>query len=374
LKKIKTIETASLPEMITFLANGSDVLRNPNVNSNSSLGQDGAGQVTVSGGQSIFPDDYIIEFEVDSTLPNGEFDGSTGFIGIRVYESQAAFNAGEPTFTYTPQNPGQTGNIQNSLSGIGDSYVSFNAGVLVTNQSGAPQLQSLFVAPGSDIGLNGSTTFDRNTDNDFNDDGSIDGNSVEDGNGFFNVASSQTVCFTTQTKILTPNGECSIEDLRRGDMVMTADNGPKPLLWIGKRDLGRAQLVCSPRLRPILIPEGVYGAQRATFVSRQHAVVDECGGLVSAIKLARRKKSGVRVANGVRKVTYIHLMCENHEVIFGNGIATESFFPGPQALKMMSRKQRAEVFELFPALRPKEVSTVSQSWAYGPKARAVLSC
>ncbi|MEP2598466.1 MAG: hypothetical protein ABJH38_11135, partial [Lentilitoribacter sp.] len=207
--------------MATFLANGSDVLRNANVNSNSSAGQDGAGQITVSGGQSIFPDDYIIEFEVDSVLPNGEFDGNTGFIGIRVFASQADFNAGIVTYTYTPQNPGQTADIQNSLSGIGDSYVVFNANVLVSSDSGAPQLQTLFVAPGSDVGPSSasgsSTTFDRNTDIDFNEDGVIDSTNIEDGNGFFNIASSETVCFTPQTKILTPNGECAIEDLRRGD-------------------------------------------------------------------------------------------------------------------------------------------------------------
>ena len=260
------------------------------------------------------------------------------------------------------------------MSGIGNNYVSFNAGVLVSSDPGAPQLQSLFVAPGSDIATNGSTTFDRNTDNDFDEDGTIDGGTIEDGNGFFNIASSQTVCFTPETMILTPTGERAIKDLRRGDMVMTADNGPKPLLWVGTHDVGRMQLVCSPRLRPILIPQGVFGAQRATLVSRQHAVVDECGGLVSAIKLSRRKGSRLRVANGVRSVTYMHLMCENHEVIFGNGIATETFYPGFQAIKMMSPQQRAEVFSLFPELRPEKVNNRSKSWVYGPKARAVLAC
>ena len=61
--------------MPTFLAYGNDVLDNPSLSTNSSAGQDGAGQVTVMGGTQLFPDTYLLESEVASTLANVDFAG-----------------------------------------------------------------------------------------------------------------------------------------------------------------------------------------------------------------------------------------------------------------------------------------------------------
>lgn len=64
--------------MATFLRYGPDILANANFNANGSRGgQDRAGQITVSGDSSPFPDDYIVELKVNSVPHDGEFDGST---------------------------------------------------------------------------------------------------------------------------------------------------------------------------------------------------------------------------------------------------------------------------------------------------------
>ena len=50
------------------------------------------------------------------------------------------------------------------------------------------------------------------------------------------------ICFTQGTAILTPSGERRIETLRAGDLVVTLDNGPQPVRWIGHKNrsgLGR---------------------------------------------------------------------------------------------------------------------------------------
>lgn len=49
-------------------------------------------------------------------------------------------------------------------------------------------------------------------------------------------------------------------------------------------------------------------------------------------------------------VTYLHLMCRNHEVIRADGVWTETLFPGDQALSGLTAEARAEVCELFPDL------------------------
>ena len=39
--------------------------------------------------------------------------------------------------------------------------------------------------------------------------------------------------------------------------------------------------------------------------------------------------------HGQREVTYIHMMLPKHEVVFANGVATESFHPASAELTMM---------------------------------------
>ncbi|MHA6327075.1 Hint domain-containing protein [Roseivivax sp. CAU 1753] len=158
------------------------------------------------------------------------------------------------------------------------------------------------------------------------------------------------VCFTAGTRILTPRGPVAIEKLKIGDFVVTQAHGAQPLAWIGRRQVGRNQLEADIRLRPILICKGSLGNERDLLVSRQHGMLIGADHLVRAVHLAENSQ-GVRIAHGKREVTYIHLMFEAHQIIFAEGIPSESFFPGPMALKTMSPDARQGLEERFPALR-----------------------
>jgi hypothetical protein len=61
-------------------------------------------------------------------------------------------------------------------------------------------------------------------------------------------------------------------------------------------------------------------------------------------------------------VTYVHIMFEQHEIIFANGIPTESFHPGACGVDALAAQAREEMFSLFPELR-------CDPNAYGPTAR-----
>ena len=72
----------------------------------------------------------------------------------------------------------------------------------------------------------------------------------------------------------------------------------------------------------------------------------------------RRRGLGQHLVGGqgIRQVdsigtTYIHFMCDQHEVVLSNGAWTESFQPGDYTLKGLGNAQRNELFELFPELR-----------------------
>lgn len=176
-------------------------------------------------------------------------------------------------------------------------------------------------------------------------------------------------CFTTGSMIATPYGDRAIETLSVGDMVLTRDNGPQPIRWIGSRTvlgvgrfapvtlsletqgLGRKPLVVSPNHRLLLTgyQANLYFGTDEVLVSAKHLI------------------DGVAVRQGNEKlVTYMHMMFDQHEVIYANGIATESFHAGDVAIASISENSREEMFALFPELR-------SNTGQFGDAARVCLT-
>ena len=163
-------------------------------------------------------------------------------------------------------------------------------------------------------------------------------------------------CFTAGTLIGTIDGEVPVEGLRQGDLVQTLDNGLQKLVWVGQRQLGQVELHLHPNRRPILIRQGTLGNVRDMLVSPQHGMVLNHDGearLVRATHLARFGGPGFRRANGRRSVRYVHLLFEDHQIIFADGTPSESFLPGPMALAALEEKARDEVYGLFPELTQK---------------------
>ncbi|MFY0680132.1 MAG: Hint domain-containing protein [Thalassovita sp.] len=172
----------------TFLIFGVDIVADPTLGSTSGVGQDAAGQVTLDAGSQIFGDDQIVEFLFQEAGDNGEVDASTVITGVRVYNSQADFDAGTVLYSYDPATPGVFAPMQTGLDGMGDTYLHFDADVLVSADFGAPALNQLLLAPGTDAvdGI-GSLTLDHHEDVDYNDNGVILGGTTEVANGQFNV-------------------------------------------------------------------------------------------------------------------------------------------------------------------------------------------
>ena len=182
-------------------------------------------------------------------------------------------------------------------------------------------------------------------------------------------------CFTRGTRIATPYGIVPIETLTPGDLVLTRDHGAQPLRWIGLAELPTERLAMAPSLRPILIRAGAFGPDRPArdlLVSPQHRILvdgwraellfGEREVLVAAKHLIDDRNV---VRGGVGPVCYVHLLFDQHEVILAEGLATESFLPGPVTLPGMADEARAELFTIFPdlAVRPA---------GYGPAARPLL--
>ena len=161
------------------------------------------------------------------------------------------------------------------------------------------------------------------------------------------------VCFTPGALILTPRGEVPVQTLRPGDLVQTMDNGVQPIVWVGQRTLSTRALARTPNLHPVLIRQGVFGNRRPLLVSPQHRMLIGTGAdqsLIRAKHVAEHFGGAARFARGKREVTYVHLLFEGHQVIFAEGAATESLYPGPMAMEGISRAERSEISSLFPDL------------------------
>ncbi|MCB1354995.1 MAG: Hint domain-containing protein [Maritimibacter sp.] len=171
-------------------------------------------------------------------------------------------------------------------------------------------------------------------------------------------------CFTPGTLIATPKGEVPVERLRVGDRVITRDNGIQEIKWVGARAIGFAELARAQHLAPIHIRAGALGnglPERDMLLSPNHRVLvandrtslyfDEREVLAAAKHLVNSK--GIQVIQPI-EVTYIHFMCQNHEVVLSNGAWTESFQPGDYSLGGVGNAQRQELFELFPELQTQD--------------------
>ncbi len=169
----------------------------------------------------------------------------------------------------------------------------------------------------------------------------------------------QVVCFARGTMIKTQMGERAVEDLAIGDLVLTMDNGFRPISWINQRTLSEMDLRKETKLRPIRLEKGALGNGLPCadlVVSPQHRVLfqspiaERMFGSREILVAARQMLDmpGVEIAETTHGVTYFHFMFDTHEVVFSNGAPTESMFIGPQTILGLDAEAREEIETLFP--------------------------
>ncbi len=167
------------------------------------------------------------------------------------------------------------------------------------------------------------------------------------------------ICFTPETMIATEFGPRAIADLHAGDRILTRDNGPQEILWRGHRRMTGARLHVMPHLRPIRFATGALGFGRPDqelLVSPQHrmlvkgpaalALFNTPEVLVAAQDLVNDRT--IMVDRAVREVTYVHILLQRHNIVWANGLETESFHPANTALDTVVGDQRAGLLDILP--------------------------
>lgn len=185
------------------------------------------------------------------------------------------------------------------------------------------------------------------------------------------------VCFTTGTNISTPTGPKPIEYLQKGDLIITRDNGLQPIRWIGRKVISGARLHAMPHLHPILIKKDAFGPgapQKDMWLSPQHRVLHESAACLVQFGSREILVPAKGLVNDTTIITdtsrntveYIHILFDSHEIIYADGIASESFHPAEMAMSALEDASRAELFEIFPDL-------ICGLKNYGPSVRPNIS-
>ena len=133
------------------------------------------------------------------------------------------------------------------------------------------------------------------------------------------------VCFLAGTRIATPAGPVAIEDLRAGDLVLTADGGTRKIVWMGRRSVTR--LFADPlTTHPIRLKAGALGDDlpvRDLLVSPDHAL--HLGGLLVQAGALVNGTSITRHMPAEERFTYHHIELTDHALVLAEGVAAETY-------------------------------------------------
>lgn len=131
-------------------------------------------------------------------------------------------------------------------------------------------------------------------------------------------------CFRAGTQILTPDGPRPVEDLRKGDAVVTHDGQAKPLIWVGQRWVDCDRHPNPETVLPIVIEQSAFGPgvpSRALYLSPDHAVY--CGGVFIA---AKQLVNGISIRQiDVPEVMYHHIELKEHSVVWAETLPVETY-------------------------------------------------
>ncbi|MEL6595947.1 MAG: Hint domain-containing protein [Pseudomonadota bacterium] len=160
------------------------------------------------------------------------------------------------------------------------------------------------------------------------------------------------VSFTRSTMITMASGaQKPIEELRIGDRVLTRDDGPQQIRWIGQSTM---RAVGS--FAPICIKAGTLNNAGDLIVSPDHRLFiyqrdDALGaGRSEVLVKARLLVNGTSVVQQDGGfVDYFQLLFDSHQIIYAEGIAAESFLIDPHTRPALPEKLETALNQVIPS-------------------------
>jgi len=134
----------------------------------------------------------------------------------------------------------------------------------------------------------------------------------------------EPACYRRGARIATARGDVAVEDLRVGDLVITASGGRKPVRWLGHRALDCRHHANPRAVWPVRVAAGAFADDRPTrdlWLSPGHSVA--VAGALIPIRLLLNGRSIAQVETD--GVEYWHVELDEHDVLLAEGLPAESY-------------------------------------------------
>ena len=178
-----------------------------------------------------------------------------------------------------------------------------------------------------------------------------------------NIARAGVTGLCAGANLRTPCGERRVEFLRRGDLVVTRDNGLQAVTLIWTRTITAAELAADPSLAPVTLAPRAIGPmmpQKALMVGGAHRLLipgwridDEDDG--ENCLVAARDVDGLELGSEVidADLTYYNIVFDSAQVFCANGLPVESFTPTEDSMLNIPKVAKEDMHRAFPDLGPK---------------------
>lgn len=161
----------------------------------------------------------------------------------------------------------------------------------------------------------------------------------------------------------TPCGARRVEYLRKGDLVVTRDNGLQPVRMIWTKTVSVAEFAADPSLAPVRLEPRAIGPMMPQSILRvggAHRLLipgwrlEDEDDAVSCLVPAR-DVDGVSLGSDAvtEDVTYYNVVFDAPQVFCANGMPVESFAPCADTILTMPKDVQEDLRALFPNLGPK---------------------
>ena len=178
------------------------------------------------------------------------------------------------------------------------------------------------------------------------------------------VSALEATCgaFAHGSLITTENGDVPIEDLLPGDKVLTRDDGPQEVRWIGSMSL--VPTTSSPKHIPpklVRMTENSTGLGRPNRdiifgeharLLRRNAACRSLFGTEAAFAPIGAFVDGVQIIeiSPISPVKVFHILLDGQHIIQAAGMEMESYHPGRRDALGLSNNSLSVFMELFPML------------------------
>ena len=162
--------------------------------------------------------------------------------------------------------------------------------------------------------------------------------------------------------IRTPCGPRRADAIRPGDLIVTRNDGLKPVRAVWKKDLNASDMSADANKAPVRINQRAMGPMmpaRELLVASDHRVLvpgyrlfdveDTQCCLMTAGEFAEASDSAWRDRNTIG-TTLFTFVFDQHQVFCASGLPVESFLPSAKSISALAGQLRQELVDLFPVL------------------------